>query len=305
MARSYYKSIEDDLGTLYSIGKVSKLCNISHRTLRHYEELGLIKPDVVKPNGYRYYRRDTMLRIPIIKYLKMMHFSLKQMVTLLDQTDYSHTLQHFDDRLSECKNEIRELQERQSIILDWEDLIKEASMVLQAQIVNVSVKYMESEEYLSMPYTFTNDYADATINLAFTTFVEGLSNKITGPVMMYVPNYHEKMSVPHEQESYETFVIQKALRPVAPEHRFVRSEGLYASSYHIGDFEQIHLTYERMERWASENGHTLSHQSLERYVTDYWTTRDPNLFVTEVCIPIEKNTYEPYAFNQKGRQLSR
>ena len=32
---------------LYSIGKVSKICDVSQRMLRYYEEIGLIRPDEI------------------------------------------------------------------------------------------------------------------------------------------------------------------------------------------------------------------------------------------------------------------
>ena len=52
---------------LYSIGEVSKLCNISTKALRFYDKIGVIAPDEVGENGYRYYPLDTILRIPILK----------------------------------------------------------------------------------------------------------------------------------------------------------------------------------------------------------------------------------------------
>ena len=40
---------------LYSIGKVSKICDVSQRMLRYYEEGGLIEPDrIAEPSHYRY-----------------------------------------------------------------------------------------------------------------------------------------------------------------------------------------------------------------------------------------------------------
>lgn len=38
---------------LYSIGEVSKLCNISTKALRFYDKIGVIAPDEVGENGYR------------------------------------------------------------------------------------------------------------------------------------------------------------------------------------------------------------------------------------------------------------
>lgn len=56
---------------LFSIGEVSKICNISKKALRYYDQIKLISPDYVnEENGYRYYSEDTLLYLPILKYYK-------------------------------------------------------------------------------------------------------------------------------------------------------------------------------------------------------------------------------------------
>ena len=41
---------------MYKIGELSKLCNISVKTLRYYDAEGLLIPDEIdKFTGYRYY----------------------------------------------------------------------------------------------------------------------------------------------------------------------------------------------------------------------------------------------------------
>ena len=43
---------------LYSIGEVSKICNVSKKALRFYDKIGLIAPDYISSeNNYRYYSR--------------------------------------------------------------------------------------------------------------------------------------------------------------------------------------------------------------------------------------------------------
>lgn len=50
--------------TLYTIGQVSKICDVSQRMLRYYEEVGLITPDrIANPSHYHYYSVRTMRRV--------------------------------------------------------------------------------------------------------------------------------------------------------------------------------------------------------------------------------------------------
>ena len=39
----------------YSISELSKLAGVSTRTLRYYDEIGLLKPSRISDTGYRYY----------------------------------------------------------------------------------------------------------------------------------------------------------------------------------------------------------------------------------------------------------
>ena len=41
---------------MLSIGEFSKICQVSAKTLRYYDEIGLLRPEEINPeNGYRYY----------------------------------------------------------------------------------------------------------------------------------------------------------------------------------------------------------------------------------------------------------
>ena len=46
---------------LYTIGEVSKICNVSRKALRFYDKIGIIRPDKIsEENGYRFYSRETV-----------------------------------------------------------------------------------------------------------------------------------------------------------------------------------------------------------------------------------------------------
>lgn len=59
-----------------------------------------------------------------------------------------------------------------------------------------------------------------------------------------------------------------------------------ASVYHIGKHETIDEEYEKVLNWAAKKGYQCGKESFERYVVDYWTTRSPDEFVSEIIIPI-------------------
>jgi len=62
-----------------SIGEFSKICGVSTKTLRYYDEIGLINPDEINAeSGYRYYSIEQLKRMLYINRLKSYHFSLEE-----------------------------------------------------------------------------------------------------------------------------------------------------------------------------------------------------------------------------------
>lgn len=60
-----------------SIGKMSKLSNISIRTLRYYDQINLFKPEYInKENSYRYYSIQQLFYLEIIKYLRKLNMPI-------------------------------------------------------------------------------------------------------------------------------------------------------------------------------------------------------------------------------------
>ena len=68
---------------MYSIGQLAKKANVSNRTLRYYEELGLIVPKTRGSNRYRYYDDSHLQRLTTIKMLQDSGFALKEILAAL------------------------------------------------------------------------------------------------------------------------------------------------------------------------------------------------------------------------------
>jgi MerR family Zn(II)-responsive transcriptional regulator of zntA len=63
---------------LYKIGQVSKRARVTLRTIRYYEELGLIKPAVRTKGGFRLYAEKSIRRVRFIQGLKLLDFPLSE-----------------------------------------------------------------------------------------------------------------------------------------------------------------------------------------------------------------------------------
>lgn len=91
---------------MFRIGDFSQLGQVSVRTLRHYDELGLLKPAEVDPlTDYRYYTIEQLPRLNRIVALKDLGFSLKEIRGFLEQDvslgDLRRMLEHKQAELTQ------------------------------------------------------------------------------------------------------------------------------------------------------------------------------------------------------------
>jgi DNA-binding transcriptional MerR regulator len=72
------------VGSLAQIGEVADLLGLSLRTLRHWEEVGLIVPSARTEGGFRLYSRDDVARLEIVMRMKPLGLNLSEVRRLLE-----------------------------------------------------------------------------------------------------------------------------------------------------------------------------------------------------------------------------
>jgi DNA-binding transcriptional MerR regulator len=74
-------------GGMLQIGEVAERAGLSLRTVRYYEETGLLQPARRTDGGFRLYTGEHVARLALIKRMKPLGFSVQQMRELLDARD--------------------------------------------------------------------------------------------------------------------------------------------------------------------------------------------------------------------------
>lgn len=107
---------------MYKIGEFSKLVDLSIKTLRYYDEEGILKPKLIdKFTGYRYYDDDSILDVELIKMLKSFGFTIEEIKKNKDNI----TKDILESKSSEILNEISFLKNRYNKLQEIINLSKE------------------------------------------------------------------------------------------------------------------------------------------------------------------------------------
>ncbi|URN18266.1 MULTISPECIES: MerR family transcriptional regulator [Streptomyces] len=74
-------------GKHLQIGEVAARTGLSLRTIRHYEETGLVAPSARSRGGFRLYTEQDVVRLMVVRRVKPLGFTLDRMRDLLDAVD--------------------------------------------------------------------------------------------------------------------------------------------------------------------------------------------------------------------------
>jgi len=74
-------------GSMHQIGEVAEAVGLSLRTIRHYEELGVVVPSGRSAGGFRLYTEQDMDKLRKVKGMKPMGFTLEEIRQVLELLD--------------------------------------------------------------------------------------------------------------------------------------------------------------------------------------------------------------------------
>lgn len=98
------------------IGEVAAATGVTTKTLRFYEQEGLLREPDRTPGGYRDYGHDVIARVSFVRRAQAAGLALRQISEILairdgGQIPCEHVAQLVDDRLGEVEARLRELRQ--------------------------------------------------------------------------------------------------------------------------------------------------------------------------------------------------
>lgn len=273
---------------MLSIGEFSKICEVSTKTLRYYDEIGLIHPDEINSeNGYRYYSIQQVKKMLFINRLKSYHFSLEEIKAILEldedtseealylalhrkRKDIQEKLNAFEYTLKQMSYDISTL-EKGIQIMSYLDNI-EVQLVETTAINILSIRQMMSSD----------DYAEG-----YGKYFNRLSEKIATEKLTMVGT---PMTIYHILEYNPTGYDTEFAIPIAERVKGTRDlpGGLCAKSVLKGSYSELTSVYARLREWVENEGYELVVSPYEIYVTDPSLSAVPDDNVTEVYFPVKK-----------------
>ena len=170
---------------MYTIGEFSKIGSVSTKTLRYYDEIGLLHPARVDgDNHYRYYTEEQVDEILYIAELKSLDLRLEQIKAVVDNDDAA-LLKHFlTERIQQLDCQ---MQESIRLKMSIEKKIKDISLggiKMENKELNVEAKSFDPVCVMSKRATINMNEMSVIIGNVFEDIYKN-NLQPAGPVMAF------------------------------------------------------------------------------------------------------------------------
>lgn len=267
---------------LFSIGNVAKMFHLSVSTLRHYEHIGILKPEYVdEVTGYRYYSTNQFEVLNTIRYLRALDMPLGEIAKFLQNRE----IQTIEEKLKLQKEEVvrkrKELERIEKKIDRRLWMLQDAQNCKLDEIELVKMppgRLVWLEESLKIQGTLD---MEESIRRLEESGEEGVV--FLGKVGLSIsPEHLEKC----EFEQYDSVFLLLDQEDIFEGNILQMPESLCVRIRFCGSHKESFKHYKKLIKYIRNNKMSIDGFSREITLIDYGITNDTDKFVTEISIPI-------------------
>lgn len=268
---------------MYRIGEFSKMSKTTIKTLRYYDEVGLLKPEHTdRFTNYRFYTTDQLVKLHQIQSLRQIGLSIDEIRLVLAGRNVEKILLGRKAELEQQLSQGQEQLSRIAFILSGEE--EAYFMQYQATIKELPECIVYSKKMTVLSYDAYFEVIPA-IGEAVMKANPGL--KCTVPeycFIIYMDNEYREKDIHVEYcEAVDRF--GKETDGIV----FKKMEAVTAVSVmHKGAYKNLSKAYAYAMDWIEKNGYAVADSPRESYIDGIWNKEKEEDWLTELQVPIMK-----------------
>lgn len=240
----------------FTAGQFAKLHNINKRTLHYYDDIGLFSPIEIGDNGYRYYSYSQSPTLELLLTLRELNMSIDEISSFMANRSAGSFHEIITNKTREIDKSIDRLRQLKKLLASKEKMLNlaEHSEVNQIELIDCkeellvlgpSLTGVEDEDYMSILLSDSKRMRDSRF-----------FNKTYGAMIS-----SEKLT-DHNFDDYDCFFTKVDKIPKDLQV-FIKPEGRYIQAFCKGNWDHLPETYEKVLRFAEEQGLKLTGFSYE------------------------------------------
>ncbi|MGN0421655.1 MAG: MerR family transcriptional regulator [Lachnospiraceae bacterium] len=268
---------------ILSISELAKLKHITTETLRHYDRIGLLKPDFVSESGHRYYSIRRYEKLGTILELREMGMGLKEIQEYFDGRNLKKSVEILTRYQEEFERNLREKIKVNNALLHKMEYLRSIQDLPEMEMVfekEFPVRYMVTfgkkagnREEHAMDFTKLEDYIHEKIPII-----------ATDRVGIYAD---ERLLQP--DDDLIPAIPMMLVQPENAEEEYVKEipGGKYVCMFYKGGvLEKYDVSFEKITQYIRNQGYRICGNIFQIYKVDVTLTDYPEETVMELQIPV-------------------
>lgn len=267
----------------FTTGEFADICGVKKQTIFHYDEIGLLKPDFTRPNGYRYYSIQQVETFTVIEMLKEIDMSLAEIKHFLEIKSPKKTIALLAEKEDLMEEKIKKLEQTKQIIRNKKRQIENA---LNLDLDLIKIQHCEESVYiLSQEVT---QYSDKLVTKLLMNFIDEAKSKGIDrghPIGVIMPCAE---IIADNYQNFSHFCVRLD-NPTTEKPTYYQPKGDYVIAYHKGSYLHIHKTYLKIKAFLAIHHYQITGNSIEEYLLDEVSVNGLDNYVTRIMIQIESS----------------
>ena len=269
---------------LFQIGEMARLFHLSVSSIRHYEQLGLLKPEYTDPEtGYRYYTPRQFEVFNTIRYLRALDMPLQEIADFLQNRDVDNIEKKLRQQMDAV---VRKRQELQRIERKIDNRLRQIQDAQASELGRITLERTPACRLFRLRESLRiREYQDMELPTSRLAQAQGEAVVFLGKVGVSISaerleqgrfdRYDGMFLLLDEEDSYQGQTLS------LPEE-----EGLTVRFR--GSHTEAPEQYRRLAAFWREKGWRPGGFSREITMIDYGITNDLDKFVTEISVPVRR-----------------
>ncbi|MBC8584027.1 MerR family transcriptional regulator [Youxingia wuxianensis] len=266
---------------VFTTGEFAKLCGVKKQTLFHYDDIGLLSPDLKEENGYRYYTYQQIDIFGIISALKELDMSLMEIKEYMDHRSPQSLIDLFERKSIELEKEIIKMYKIRSLMQNRIEITKKAADIdcdlitiqhlpRQNIVLSTSLQDTKGKSYFDIisEYISRQDQSDVYSDF-YSGGMAATKDVIAGqddPISYFFANAADQS-------------------PFYP--GFYKPEGDYAVAYHKGNYDTIRSSYRRLLAFLNKHKLSIGDYFYEEYIIDEVAVANVNDYIIQIAVEVK------------------
>ena len=267
---------------LFKTAEFAALCGVKKDTLLHYDHIGLLKPQRVGENGYRYYSARQLATYDLISALRRLDTPLSEIRDYLTRRSPEALLELLEEKEAALEAERKRLERMGNLL---RETIRTTRLAQAVRPGEIRLEELPPAAFAVVKAPSFREFEESVYLLHIRELLtwareQGSSTSAPGDIFC-----RENLDQEEVREDFYYCPVSEETQDWPIHHR---PGGTYAVLYHQGSYQSEYEAVCRLRDWVRDQGYAIDGDLYEEDLVNYTTSEDPDSYLLKLSVKIKE-----------------